>query len=1293
MKIFVSSTCEDLKNERKEAIAIVDRMHACQSIAMEKFFASNHQSKDVCLNRLQGCNAVVLILGFKYGSVDKAEDISFTEIEYNTAKTLGLPVFVFQKRHTDGSWRSEETDADRSDKLHAFKSRLDAENYRVAFATPQELATEIVGAIRQYELEHGVIGIRLPAFVSYEDFFQPFLDDSKLFNHVSPFVGRNHFLERLNAFVEADKRIALIYGRGGIGKSRILLQFSHLFEERHKEWKLRFLREGIRLSDPEIRQLPARKCVVTVDDAHRREDLSALFTLAQQYPDRIKIVLSTRPQGLDYLRATLTGAGFDPREIEDIPEIEELERSDMEELGSRILGKDRERFLEPLIQVAKDSPLVLVIGGRLIAEDAIDPRMLERQGEFQRAVFDRFQDVLIGQLSDRLGAELCRNILSLISALSPIQPQTETFQECASKFLNIDKVKLIDAVGVLESSGVLFRRGYSLRITPDVLSDHILYTACLTPQGQPTGYAQKVFNALGHTSPEKVLFNLSELDWRIKRDGKRVDLLGEIWSIIESVFKEASHFQRSQILKHLERVAYLQPARTLRLVEYAIQNPSKTSGGEEWASIYQYSHEDVLNALPQLLRGISFSLDYLPRCCDLLWNLGRDDERPTNPYPEHAMRVLSDLAGYDINKPVQVNAAVLDAIERWLKEFDAHEHKHSPLDVLDPLLAKEGYSQKSQGLSISLRPFAISFGNTKQIREKAISLLSDCARSQSTTAVLRALKSLIDTLRPPHGLLGRVVSDDEIKQWLPEQMRVLEVIGNTIENTKNPIVHIQVASDLRWHAKRNTQRVIAEKADSIIRAIPDIFDLRITRAVWNRYDRDWDAEDYDKHQERVSEAIKRVANEFLGQFENGENAFDFLNDLLNCFQNLGIQAQPGYFLYSLSTADHELPFQICEHIISSPSSFVSVYLDSLLSGIRERSPSKAIELIKLAIEDNDRTLCSSVAHGYAWGKWTSSLGNDEISIIEILLTHPDKTVRHQIIEALGRFPSSQRDKAVQLALSTNINNDERLADTLCSIFDSKWGIPPDQLKTEDLMTVLSKLASIGKLDRHLYHLDEFLGYCSTRIPGAVVDLLLIRLDIAREKEKALGAEYQPLPYLGFDHGLKGVSSSPDYKDIIKRVRDRALDPSSIDYFWLPKLFAEISDNFCSTSLEVLNEWIESDDGEQVQAVGLLVKDAPSDFVLSHSQFVSRLIEKAHAVSEDCYRSVGYDLSASAFSGVRSGTPGRPFPQDVKLRDQAHDLSQKFPVGSPSRRYYLALSKRAEVDIHHKLARDEEILEG
>jgi len=1293
MKIFISSTYEDLKEERKEAITTVDRIG--KAIAMEKFFASNHPPKDVCLKYLQNCDAVVLILGFWYGSIDEAEEISLTEIEYNRAKTLGLPVFVFmncQSSNGDCKWQSEEEDREKSEKLRAFKSRLDDERYRRTFPIPQKLATEIALTIHHYEKENGELGVRLPAFTSCEDFFKPLLDSAKLFNHVYTLIGRKDFIERLDAFVESDKRVALLCGRGGIGKSKILFEFGSKFEVKHSDWKLRFLRESIALSDDTIRQLSAQKTIVVVDDAHRRDDLSTLFAMAQQYSDRVKLILSSRPQGLDGAWNSLTAGGFDPLEVEDIPEVRELNRDKLEDLGREVLGKDHQQYLEPLIQVAKDSTLVLVIGGRLIAEAKIDPAMLERHSEFQRVVFDRFQDELIGKISDKLGAELCRKLLSLISALSPIKPQTEAFQECASEFLNIERFELITAIGTLESASILLRRGYSLRITPDVLSDHILYKACITPQEEPTGYAQNVFDTFGNVFPETVLFNLSELDWHITREGKSIDLLGEAWRMIENEFKGASHSQRSQILEYLKRVAYFQPAKALQLVEFAMYNPSNVSGTEEWTSIYQHSHMDVLNALPPLLKGIAFNLDYLPRCCDFLWYLGRDSEIPTVSRHEHAISVLSGLAGYDIYKPTKVNSTVLDAIERWLKGPDADGPLHSPLDVLDPLLAKEGDSTRLRGYTIVSAPFPVPFEKTKPIREKAISLLSDCTKSQSTKVILRALKSLFSALYPPRGLFGRVVSDAEINRWLPEQMRILEIIENLVKNTKDPIIHIQVASDLQWHAKHGGQKVVADKVNSIIKSIPDSFDLRITRAILNQYDMDWDGEDYNQHRERVKEKMKQVVTQFSHRFDGGRDVIDFLNERLSHFQNCGIQAQPGFFIYVLSTIDCRLSIELCEHIISHPSSPLAIYLSSLLSGIREKNPNKAMELIGLAVETEDKTLCFSVAHGYAQAGWGLSIEDDEISVIETLLTYQDLSVKCRAIEALGRFPDAKQNEAVRLALSVDIENDEKLADTFCGIFNSKHGISPDKLNDTDLKTILLKLTRIKRLDDRLYHIDEFLGYCSSRIPEAVVDFLLGRLDIAKEEEKTPDGEFQPLPHLSFRHRLKDIPSSPNYGDIIRTVRDRALNPTAIDRSWLPKLFAELSGDFSSTCLEALDEWIESNDIKKIQGVGLLVEDAPSGFIFSHPEFVSRLIEKSYITGEDCYRTVSSDISSPAILEGGTGMPGQPMPEDVKLRDQAKELSQRFPMGSPTQRFYHSLWEHAESSIRDSLARNEETFE-
>jgi hypothetical protein len=75
----------------------------------------------------------------------------------------------------------------------------------------------------------------------------------------------------------------------------------------------------------------------------------------------------------------------------------------------------------------------------------------------------------------------------------------------------------------------------------------------------------------------------------------------------------------------------------------------------------------------------------------LLWSLAQDDDRPTNQFPDHPMRVLAEMAELGTGKPFDYLFAVIDAAESWLGE----PAKLSPLDVLEPMLAVEGAASTS----------------------------------------------------------------------------------------------------------------------------------------------------------------------------------------------------------------------------------------------------------------------------------------------------------------------------------------------------------------------------------------------------------------------------------------------------------------------------------------------------------------------------------------------------------------------------------------------------------------------
>ena len=481
-------------------------------------------------------------------------------------------------------------------------------------------------------------------FVSAKTFFRPLLKRENLFNHTWTLVGRANYLKELHDFLMSDQQcVAILIGRGGIGKTKILHAFASGLDTSGQD-SVQFVLEGVPITAESVDNLPTSVGVIAVDDAHRRDDLATLLALARQRLQRIKLILSSRPQGTDHLLSLLTQSGFDPREILRLDEVKELSRDEVKTLARQVLGRKYAHLTDQLTAATLDSPLVTVIGGQMLIERKVSPQLLELDEDFRNAVLTRFEDILVGQVGNRVTPQLCEPLLALIAASAPVRPNNPSFQQTAAQFLHTDTVALLRAIGILVESGVLLRRGRTLRITPDVLADHILHRACLTPQGQPTGYAFQIFEKFASVCPSEVLRNLAELDWRIHQAGdKAVDLLAEVWQTIEEVFRTATNSGRCRILDILKETAYYQPGRMAALVEFAMRNPAKMREDESISRIYPWNHGDVLGRLPRLLQHISYTLEYLPRCCDLLWELGRDDNREmTNP--GHAIRILGDLA-------------------------------------------------------------------------------------------------------------------------------------------------------------------------------------------------------------------------------------------------------------------------------------------------------------------------------------------------------------------------------------------------------------------------------------------------------------------------------------------------------------------------------------------------------------------------------------------------------------------------------------------------------------------------
>lgn len=121
-QIFVSSTYEDLKEERDLVIkAILEMGHI--PVGMEMFSAGDEQQWKLIQTQIDDCDYYILILAFRYGSLDG--NVGYTEKEYDYALSKKLPTLGFVIEE-NVAWSAKKIDKEslKVEKLALFKEKV-----------------------------------------------------------------------------------------------------------------------------------------------------------------------------------------------------------------------------------------------------------------------------------------------------------------------------------------------------------------------------------------------------------------------------------------------------------------------------------------------------------------------------------------------------------------------------------------------------------------------------------------------------------------------------------------------------------------------------------------------------------------------------------------------------------------------------------------------------------------------------------------------------------------------------------------------------------------------------------------------------------------------------------------------------------------------------------------------------------------------------------------------------------------------------------------------------------------
>jgi ribosome-binding protein aMBF1 (putative translation factor) len=1138
------------------------------------------------------------------------------------------------------------------------------------------------------------LGIGKPSpWEGVDAFFRP-VSANPLFTHAWELVGRARELDSLKQLFDgAGRRIGLVVGPGGIGKSRLVRQFGLDMSQAQAQTTVRFAVADTPVELEQFEQLPGGRLAVVVEDAHARSDSAAIAQGVLRRNPEARVVISVRPYALADLQNDLRGVGIYPDDCS-VVVVEELTVPEAQALARQVLDDATEPGLpEWLGSVAPDCPLIIVVAAALVKRGALEVKRLPGSGRIRAEIMEAFRDAMTAGV-DVGDPDVRREVLQAVAAFQPFRIDDDAFRSAMSAMAQRSFDQVMSYLSTLEAAQVLQRRGTSMRVVPDLLGDAVLAGACThAATGIATGYLERAFDAADGEALAHLFVNSCRVDWQVRQSGAgQRSLVEPLWVLVNSQFAQAGIDGRIDLLKLLKKVAAFQPGPTFALARWAVSNPIvETESERRSEGVYRRGYQNVRNELAPLLENVAYNLSHLDEAADLLWELAATDIRKPNQFPDHPVRVLARLMGYAPTTPLFYQENLLAVAGRWLAQPEIGDLPHSPFDVLDVLLATEAVVHSSDGLSFTMRSYPVTPAVVRSLRGKVVDLAFSELTSPDVRRGVRAARTIGTALVGPLPAFNRVPDQAERDRWTPMFIEVISRVGSAAKSYPlHPVVVIALREALRWHYQYSSTET-REAAQVAWRSLPDSIEHRLALIVhdpWGTLLGDGDRSGY---QQQVQDSLVSLAIDEAIQAWQDDELLDQLEWRLRD-ERLAFDNEPahaGSLMWRIAEERPTIGGDLCRRVVRSPDSLLRDLIPAALGRLLQASPTDGLTSVRELLAAGDTALTRIVANTLGWGRGQrTSLFDGEASILKSLIRHDDPVIRRHTIFAARAIHSVDPMLSKQLVATVHFADSRSLADDVASAFCRPGFLQWSELAESESRSILDQLTDCSSIDE--YHITVLLADISGRDPEEVLNLLIRRIETWEQTESVL--EYGPLP----DRWQQPptFTTHPLYGDYLRRVlKWMAAETES----WRRQhaggeLFALMARGFGEEALRVLREALSSGDVRQVKTVGYILRQAPRNILWEQVEFVTLALSIADNYGEEIIQQVAGGLHAAAFKGMAFGTPQQPFEKDIDQRDKSTEVLSQLQRGSLEEKFYRALAESAQRSIAWKAGIDESLID-
>ena len=1102
-----------------------------------------------------------------------------------------------------------------------------------------------------------------------------------LLDHRQALVGRAQLVDDVVAWVNDPQgaEIAMVIGRGGLGKSKLLWEVASRAES--ADIHVRFLAVGQQPVAADFDHLPRTgSLVVALDDAHGIDRVAGIISPLWQSHPGARVLLATRPYGTIELDAEIWRLNQAPRTTARW-ELGDLTQTEAAELVAGLTARSpRDPFTQQLAAVSRDCPFIAVVAADLYRRGELTGRTFTSDGALRRDVFRRFADQMTGS-SGGLDAVERRSVLAALALFQPVRLDDPDFEAAVGELTGIVSWDAVNGrIRELEDAGLVLRRGStSVRVIPDMFGDVLVANAAYDNRsGLPTSFLARAQRAASGVALQHLLVNASRIDWQVRDGGPgRADIVDGLWAALRERLLSGSFDEQVSLLGLVSRIAYFQPDLALQIVDEILAADADDSApGDPVESLWAATRADVVYATAPVLQNIAYRLEFLRPALDRLWALALDDQRPTNQHPEHPLRVLRGIADLRTGKPLVYIESVIDAATDWLTV----PSRLSPFDVVEPILAVEGSDEVSSDMTLTFHSFGIDPVLMRPMRQRMVDLAFTQAESSDVPSAVRAIKTLEQAIQGPIGLYNREPTNDEYDCWATEFLPIIERLGQLgADPDRDPAIRLAIRQALVWHAdhsKTATKQAAQAAQASLVTTIED--DLAAClHAGWDQIAmrRGLSFEEAERAQR---EEFSRVAAA-ISEGRSDREILDRLEHRLR-IQRLASERVDGSgrFIADFFTGRPSAATLLCERVLAGELPELATFTAIAIGVLANGGDAGAIVFASSMLARDDTKLQWGAASGLSWyraGRVGLLPGED--AVLAAMAAHDNADVRAMAGRAAFLIGLSDVAAALDLLTKIEFRGSRRVAADALSGFmlqgSLNWSDTAPALRT----LVLDQIVDLGSIDE--YEIKGALSELSLIDPLCVTHLLMERID---RQTTLQPLDYEALPY-HWGPALR-IQQTTELAQCLAEVRDWMMrrDLGRPSYHLEDdgaELYQLVAGDWNDQALATLTDLGNTPTEATLVTAARILAHAPVTVLFAQVPLIAKLLHRAESLGKDSAELVLKALLTT--TGVITKWVGDRSEKEEQELEQARRIVENLPRGSVECRFFEQLAKRIEVRLN------------